>query len=586
METIETLIAEKNFEKAMLKLEEQIKKDENNIDLLKNLGLCLVNLEKNQYALDTFLKVIELKPDDATSYFYAGTLYQKLSDSKNAIKYLKKVIELRKNYIDAYKSLTSIYVNEKKLDDAKETISMAYECTKDNNEDFSIPYMYANILILLKDTSKAQELLEEAIKLNPHHVQSLNTLGCLLLTKNESEKSFECYQKSIEIDPNNAITHYNIGTWYMIKNDLKNAKKHFKIAYKKEPIQQHLAQLALVQFKDKDYDGASVSYQNLCTKNPQSLTYRYNYAICLYEQKEYTQALSLLLPIVQQNPKSAKIAHQLALCFEALGQIRNAAAIYEKIIKLGKIPAEIYLDYAKLLVSDNDKQKAENILKKLLQINPDLAQAHKDLGVIYLVERLFDDAKQEFETALKLEPENPTLIFEYANYFQATADFKQASNLYEQALSLTKDNPIIHLMLGLNKLKTQDFKSAKLHLQKVLSFEPKNHTALYNLAQICYIEKNFETAKEYLTDAYLVNNDTETTNLFALTYLELNDYHNAKVLLNKLNQEIPNNPTILTTIAKAEMLDNNPEMAKNYIEQALAIFPEYEEAKELYDKLN
>ena len=67
--------------------------------------------------------------------------------------------------------------------------------------------------------------------------------------------------------------------------------------------------------------------------------------------------------------------------------------------------------------------------------------------------------------------------------------------------------------------------------------------------------------------------------------MELNDYHNAKVLLNKLNQEIPNNTTILTTLAKAEILDNNPEMAKGYLQQALAIFPEHEEAKELLSNL-
>ena len=124
-----------------------------------------------------------------------------------------------------------------------------------------------------------------------------------------------------------------------------------------------------------------------------------------------------------------------------------------------------------------------------------------------------------------------------------------------------------------------------MHLQRVLSFEPQNHTALYNLAQICFINKDYETAKEYLTDAYMINDDVETTNLFALTYMELNDYHNAKVLLNKLNQEIPNNTTILTTLAKAEMLDNNPDMAKSYLQQAIAIFPELEEAQELLSKL-
>ena len=42
---------------------------------------------------------------------------------------------------------------------------------------------------------------------------------------------------------------------------------------------------------------------------------------------------------------------------------------------------------------------------------------------------------------------------------------------------------------------------------------------------------------------------------------------------------------ILTTLAKAEMLDDNADMAKNYLEQVLAIFPESIEAQELMSGL-
>ena len=62
--------------------------------------------------------------------------------------------------------------------------------------------------------------------------------------------------------------------------------------------------------KANDFDAALVSYSQLCTKNPQSLNYRFNYALCLYEQKKYKQAISVLVPIVEQNPKSAKIAQK------------------------------------------------------------------------------------------------------------------------------------------------------------------------------------------------------------------------------------------------------------------------------------
>ena len=167
--------------------------------------------------------------------------------------------------------------------------------------------------------------------------------------------------------------------------------------------------------------------------------------------------------------------------------------------------------------------------------------------------------------------------------FERWADYAEAKTEFSKAIDKGSVSAMNNLANVYSTLKRYDAASAQY--QKVLKINPKSHVALYNISQIAYTGKNFELAKEYLTDAYAINADIETTNLLALTYMELNDYHNAKVLLNKLNNEIPNNTGILTTLAKAEMLDNNADMAKNYLEQVLAIFPESIEAQELMSGL-
>lgn len=584
MDNIQDLIANKEFEKAEALLLDKIQ--ESNIEDLKNLGLCQVNLGKFENALQTFLKVIEINSKDATALFYLGFLYEKNNNDEEAEKCYLKVIELREQFFDAYKNLTVLYTKLKKFDKASKIIKTAYDLSKDNQEDASIPFLYANTLVLLNRQDDAILLFEETLSVNSEHVPALSTLATLHMQKQNFDKAFDLYQKALSIEPDNALSNFNLGMWYMIKSDFKNAKKYFNIAYKFEKNIQYLSQLALAQFKTSDYDSAAISYQKLCTLNPQSLNFRFNYALCLYEQKNYKMAISVLLPIVQQNPKSAIMAHRLALCFQALGQIKNAGAIYERILKLGKIPTEVYFDYVGLLILDKDYQKAEMILNKLLKINPDLAVAHKDLGVLYLIQRLFDEAKDEFEIAIKLEPENPLIIFEYANYFQAVASFEEAEKYYIKANNLLPHQEDICLMYGFNQLKLRKYDKAKELLQFVVANNPQAHSALLTLAEIEITFKNFDTAKEYLTDAYIINPTTETSNMLAQTYMELNDYHNAKVVLNNLNNEIPNNPTILTTLAKAEILDNNPEMAKTYLEQALAIFPELEEANSLLSSLS
>ena len=46
MEEINNLIADKNFKQAELELEKILETDEKNLDALKLLGLCYVNLQK------------------------------------------------------------------------------------------------------------------------------------------------------------------------------------------------------------------------------------------------------------------------------------------------------------------------------------------------------------------------------------------------------------------------------------------------------------------------------------------------------------------------------------------------------------
>ena len=61
-----------------------IENDPENIEALKSLGLCNINLNNYDEAYDSFKKVLNTNPDDAVSWFYIGSIYEKRNDLEHA----------------------------------------------------------------------------------------------------------------------------------------------------------------------------------------------------------------------------------------------------------------------------------------------------------------------------------------------------------------------------------------------------------------------------------------------------------------------------------------------------------------------
>ena len=90
-----SLIGEKKFEEAKTLLQANLLPDSDNVEALKLLGLCNVNLNCTNQAIESFESVIKKDETDATSWFYLATMYDEINNIEMAEKAYKKVISLR-----------------------------------------------------------------------------------------------------------------------------------------------------------------------------------------------------------------------------------------------------------------------------------------------------------------------------------------------------------------------------------------------------------------------------------------------------------------------------------------------------------
>ena len=570
-----SLIGEKKFEEAKTLLQANLLPDSDNVEALKLLGLCNVNLNCTNQAIESFESVIKKDETDATSWFYLATMYDEINNIEMAEKAYKKVISLREEYVLAYKNLSVMYLKHQLHSKA---VPYAKKVLELDPLDYQGYYITGTIAVAEKDFETAILNFEKALALNPEILAVYNSLGAAYFATNNLEKAASTLNKVVEFDAENPVAHYHLGNISQIQKDYLKAFKHFQQAYNNEPSALHLSALAYSALKAEKYDDAISLYKTLCLLNPEKQNFEYNLACAYLAVKNYQEAIKILKKLVVLNPASTSMAEKLAEVYLALGDVEEAKLVYELLIRKGKANAQTYYSYALICVQTNDTDNAIKIFKKVIELEPENAIAHKDLGVIYLSQRLFDYAQDEFETALKLAPDNAQIMFEFANYLFATADYNGAKALYEKVVEQEKNNASCYFYQGLNFLALNDLQQAKLAFENSINIE-KNNLNTYHLARTNFYLRDFSAASELLMS--IDEQDVDAENLLALTFYEQGLYKKAIEIYKKILERFNENLNIMLSLTKCYIMDKDKENASKSIHEILFRFPEHEEAMSL-----
>ena len=584
LEEINDLIGKKEFDKAKELLEPALKADPENVELLKLSGLVASNDEDWQKARSNFETVVKFKPEDATSWFYLASAYDRLGDFVSAKNAYIKVIDLRSGYTEAYKSLCVILM---KMNEPENAIKYAVIANAIEPDDYIFHFVIGTAYMKLKEFQKSIEPFKRALEKEPDNIGTLNSLGTAYMAVGNSEDAIKCYKRALELRPNSPMAYYNIGSAYQIQQNHEEACIYLEKACELDD-EDEVFKTALAMSKTKlgCYEEASKIYKSLLLQHPEKENYKYNLVTCFEAMGDLQTAIKMLESMVYVNQKFILPAQKLASLYIKTNQLNKAKEIYDNILLKGKVSAETFHQYAILSSSLCDTDTAERMLKKVIKMNPDIAKAHKDLGIIYLNKRLFDYAEDEFKIAMQLQPNDFEIIFEYANFLYSISKNTEAERYYQEALDISPDNVLALTFMALNKLILNQLDEAKAYIEHALKVNPHHEYIQFCAGRIFYARKEYEEAKHYLIHAVEQNPDIETQNTLALTYYELEEYQSAINIFENLLAKKPENISVLMSLAKcyAGLKDNDK--ALEYLDKLVTIFPEDEEAHEMIRKLS
>lgn len=190
---------------------EEAKKAAARVENIKKMfaeGATLTNEGKYDEAIAKFNAVIVEIPKCFDCYNNLGTIYTRKQDWAKAEESFKKTLELNPDNVEAFSGLATVYNAQKKF---KEAQAMGAEASKRlavggaAGGNANALYNAAVIAWNSNDFAKANELLTEALKVDPSHADSHFMLGRVLINLNklgEAATEFETYLKLAPTGPN------------------------------------------------------------------------------------------------------------------------------------------------------------------------------------------------------------------------------------------------------------------------------------------------------------------------------------------------------------------------------------------------
>lgn len=273
-----------------------------------------------------------------------------------------------------------------------------------NKEDAN--FQEALKLYEAKQYKKALKLIDQTLKKNKNHAESLALKGCILYYNGNKEEAEGYILRAVSKSPHNYLVDHLAGIYYRAVENYTEAAKWFKAAVDNGSPNKHLLRdLSVLQMQIRDFKGLVDSKQQYLEAQP---GYRANWtgvAVASHLNKDYAAAVATLKKIedIIRDHLQEGDRYEQSECLLYKNQIIAESGDYARALEeLEKDQDEIrdklsVMEYrAAYLFNLGQKKEAALEYRRLLQRNPD------NKTYYYLLERALDTLSMSDDVRLKL----------------------------------------------------------------------------------------------------------------------------------------------------------------------------------------
>jgi tetratricopeptide (TPR) repeat protein len=232
---------------------------------------------------------LEDKPNLIGIYYHLGSLYNRQQQWEKSISCYEKVIKISPDFLEAYWSLTQVYMVLEK----KDSLAEIY---------YKLGLLYGR----QQNWERSIASFEQAITINPGYAEAYGRLAQIFSHIGDIKKESDCWYKALSLKPEQAAAeaHYRLGKALQEQQRSQEAILCFERAIQQDRnytlAYEELAEVFLQKgYKDK----AIACYQTIIAQDPQRAIAYYKLGNLWLQQQKYEEAIDAFKQTIQLDPK-------------------------------------------------------------------------------------------------------------------------------------------------------------------------------------------------------------------------------------------------------------------------------------------
>jgi tetratricopeptide (TPR) repeat protein len=311
----------------------------------------------------------EMKGNEPVLYYKLSFIYRDLNDEDSQIKYLRKAIELKEDYWQAYQALGEIYQKDGNLSMAGEMLQKAnkYGSTdKKELEQFNAGSSEVRDYLQSGDEKFGQgdnkgaiEDYTKAIESDPKYAEAYCNRGAAKYKLGDYKGAVEDCNKAIEFNQKFAIAYYNRGSAEDGLGDYKGSIKDYNKAIELNPkYTEAYSNRGFAKLGSGDNAGAIEDYNKVLELDPKYEKAYYNRGIARIKSGDYKGAIEDYNKAIELNPRYAEAYSNRGNARTKSGDYKGAIEDYNKALEINPKQANAYYNRGAVKYFTGDKQGA------------------------------------------------------------------------------------------------------------------------------------------------------------------------------------------------------------------------------------
>lgn len=214
-----------DYQKAIDAFNLVLEQDNNNPNVLNNIGLCYSKLAKDDLASEYFIKTLSFNPKSVQTYINLADVYYRNKNIIEAINLLENGVTLMPQEIALKHYLSRFYVEDCRYDLAMDQLFEILDIDEDNLDAY---WDLGNIQFELGDYDSAVENYENVLEKVTDNAVLYYQTAIAYEANDNIDKAISNHLKAVSVNENFHPSYKKLGILFMARNDKESAIEYFE----------------------------------------------------------------------------------------------------------------------------------------------------------------------------------------------------------------------------------------------------------------------------------------------------------------------------------------------------------------------